>query len=64
MTRGGWGFEVMGPAGGNGLGIELLKQYDSHGRKVSDSGPDQSGPYARPMIVTKRAATASAAATE
>src|SRR5262249_6638709 len=27
-------------------------------------GQDQSGPYARPMIVTKRAATASAAATE
>ena len=27
-------------------------------------GRDQSGPYARPMIVIKRAATASAAATE
>ena len=27
-------------------------------------GQDQSGPYARPTIVTKRAATASAAATE
>src|SRR6516164_4705739 len=30
----------------------------------SNSEADQSGPYARPMIVTKRAATASAAATE
>ena len=27
MTRGGWGFEVMGPAGGNGLG-QYLRYVD------------------------------------
>lgn len=44
--------------GGRDVMIEI------HASLHKFEGQDQSGPYARPMIVTKRAATASAAATE
>src|SRR6516165_5762880 len=50
-------------------GRKKISKPSPPGRRIHASlhkfeGQDQSGPYARPMIVTKRAATASPAATE